>query len=460
MKDKKNKSWKRLLLIPVVLGLGLGATIAFFRMEGEKPEAVLTLPGAALGASQVLTLEARDKGSGLRRVWLGFLKDGREETVFEHNFPAAGVFRGGAVKKQTLEFSFEPKALGVTDGKGIIRLLVEDYSWRNWGKGNRFYKEIEVVVDTRPPEARVVSRAHYFAQAGAGLVVYALDEDCRSSGIQVGDKFYPGYKAGFADSTLWLAFVAVAHDQSPDTPIYIMAEDYAGNRTKVNFNYRINRRRFRKDRINLPEAFLKSKVAELLGIQTSSKEELVEGFLKINRQMRKSDNDTIARVTSKSEDKILWRGPFLRMPHTASRARFADHRTYYYHKRVIDHQVHMGIDLASVARSQVPAANRGRVVFCDKLGIYGNTVIIDHGMGLFSLYAHLSRIDVSPGQMVAKGDRIGLTGRSGLAGGDHLHFSMLVNGTFVNPVQWWDPKWVENNITSKLKAYAGSKIVQ
>ncbi len=460
MKDKRNKIRKSLLLVPVVLGLAIVAAVAFLRLEGEKPEAVLSLPGAALGAGQTLSLQVRDDKSGLRRIWVGFLKDGREETIFERKFPSAGILEGGTVKEQTLKFSFEPGALDVSDGKGIIRLLVEDYSWRGWGKGNRFYKEIEVVVDTRPPEARVVSRAHYFAQGGSGLVVYGLNEDCRLSGVQVGDRFYPGYAAGFADSSLYLAFLAVAHDQPPDTPVYLVAEDYAGNRSKVNFGYRINRRRFRNDRINLPASFLKTKVPELLGIPAGSQEDLVEGFLKINRQMRKADNETIARVTSKSEGKIMWHGPFMRMPHTAPRARFADRRTYYYKGRVIDHQVHMGIDLASVARSEVPAANRGRVVLCEKLGIYGNTVIIDHGMGLFSLYAHLSRIDVSPRQMVEKGAGIGLTGRSGLAGGDHLHFSMLVNGTFVNPVQWWDPKWVENNITSKLKAYAGSKVVR
>ncbi len=458
MKDKKNKLLKKLLLVPLALVAVFLTVIAYLHFEGDEPEAVLELPGAAFGVGRQLSLEARDRGTGLRRIWVGFLKDGHEITIFEHRFPPPGMFLSRAIKEQTLKFEFDPRSIGTTDGKGTIRLLVEDYSWRGWGKGNRYYKEIEVVIDTKPPAATVISRAHYFAQGGAGLVVYRLGEECPRSGIQVGDKFFPGFRAGSKDPSLYLAFVAVSYQQSPDTRVYLVAEDYAGNRTKVDFGYRINRRRFRKDKIKLSTTFIKTKVSELLGVPAADTRELVEGFLKINRRMRKADNETITRVTSKSEARIMWQGPFLRMPHTAPRARFADRRTYYYQGRVIDHQVHMGVDLASVARSQVPAANRGKVVFCDNLGIYGNTVIIDHGMGLFSLYAHLSSIEVKPGQMVEKGAVIGLTGRSGLAGGDHLHFSMLIDGTFVNPIQWWDPKWVENNITSKLKAYAGSII--
>jgi murein DD-endopeptidase MepM/ murein hydrolase activator NlpD len=116
----------------------------------------------------------------------------------------------------------------------------------------------------------------------------------------------------------------------------------------------------------------------------------------------------------------------------------------------VDHQVHLGIDLASTAHSPIPAANGGRVAFAQELGIYGKTIVIDHGLGLFSLYGHLSRMGVAKDQMVSKGEIIGSTGSTGLAGGDHLHFSMLVHDTFVNPVEWWDPAWIKNNISEKF----------
>ena len=150
-----------------------------------------------------------------------------------------------------------------------------------------------------------------------------------------------------------------------------------------------------------------------------------------------------------------WKGAFLRLPKSANRARFADHRIYRYNGREVDEQDHLGVDLASVAHSPVPAANEGKIVFAGRIGIYGNTIIIDHGFGIFSMYAHLNRMDVQTGQMVEKGTIMGRTGMSGLAGGDHLHFSMLVHHTFVNPVEWWDPMWIKNNITSKIEAIGG-----
>jgi murein DD-endopeptidase MepM/ murein hydrolase activator NlpD len=144
------------------------------------------------------------------------------------------------------------------------------------------------------------------------------------------------------------------------------------------------------------------------------------------------------------------------LPNSANRARFADHRTYFYKKTEIDRQVHLGIDLASLANSPVPAANSGMVVFAEPLGIYGRTVIIDHGFGLFSMYSHLSFIAVKAGDQVSSGDILGRTGSTGLAGGDHLHFSMLINDTFVNPVEWWDIKWIENNVLSKIEQVKSS----
>jgi len=118
-----------------------------------------------------------------------------------------------------------------------------------------------------------------------------------------------------------------------------------------------------------------------------------------------------------------------------------------YEGKVVGESVHEGVDLAANARSPIEASNKGIVVFTGALGIYGNTVIIDHGLGLFSLYAHLSSIDTTVGKTVAKGEKIGLSGMSGLAGGDHLHFSIMVGGKFVDPKEWWDPHWIKDNIT-------------
>jgi murein DD-endopeptidase MepM/ murein hydrolase activator NlpD len=184
-------------------------------------------------------------------------------------------------------------------------------------------------------------------------------------------------------------------------------------------------------------------------VKTAEGATLIDAFLSVNRDMRRKNYEEIVKVTSQSEAKMHWKGAFVRLPGAANRAGYADHRKYLYKGKTIDNQTHMGVDLASLKSSPIPAANTGKVVHADNIGIYGRTVIIDHGFGLFSLYAHLSNIDVSVGQMVSKGDIIGNTGTTGLAGGDHLHFSMLVHHTFINPIEWWDSHWVQDNILIK-----------
>jgi murein DD-endopeptidase MepM/ murein hydrolase activator NlpD len=131
---------------------------------------------------------------------------------------------------------------------------------------------------------------------------------------------------------------------------------------------------------------------------------------------------------------------------------FADRRTYEYQGRSVDHQVHLGFDLASTRGAPIHASNDGTVVVARYFGIYGNTVVVDHGYGIMTLYGHLSSIDVSEGQSVVRGATLGRSGQTGLAGGDHLHFSILIHGLSVNPVEWWDGHWIQDRIARKLGA--------
>src|SRR5262249_50241097 len=103
-----------------------------------------------------------------------------------------------------------------------------------------------------------------------------------------------------------------------------------------------------------------------------------------------------------------------------------------------------------VTNGPVMAANDGRVVWASDLGIYGNCIVVDHGYGLQSIYGHLHEINVKLGDMVKKGQKIGIAGQTGLAGGVHVHFSMQLDGVQVNPREWWDEHWIKDRILSKL----------
>ena len=422
------------------------------RLEGQPPTLELDLVSPYIGASQELTIAVADTKSGLRRLWVGLLKDGKEVVLHDSDFPSAGLLKGGSLKETSIKFLVAPPKLGFSDGEAIFRMVVHDYSWRDWWKGNKTYLEKTVVIDTQPPEIEVLSRAHNINMGGAGLVIFRASESCSQIGVQVGDNFFPGHGGLFADPLVYVTFIALGYQQGRDTDMRVRAVDQAGNRAESGFYYHIRRKVFRKDKINISDGFLNRKIPEFSSqLSPGVSKSPVDKFLEINRDLRRANFQKIAAECQKPEQKMHWQGSFLRLPKSASRARFADHRTYFYKGNEIDRQVHLGIDLASVANSPVPAGNAGVVALAQSLGIYGKTVILDHGYGLFSMYSHLSQIAVKAGDRVARGDKLGRTGSTGMAGGDHLHFSMLINDTFVNPVEWWDMKWIENNVTSKIE---------
>jgi murein DD-endopeptidase MepM/ murein hydrolase activator NlpD len=158
-------------------------------------------------------------------------------------------------------------------------------------------------------------------------------------------------------------------------------------------------------------------------------------------------------ISQKTRPHFTWTQAFVPLGNAQVEAAFADRRTYVYKGQVIDHQDHLGFDLAVVQHTPVVAANDGIVSYAAYLGIFGNTIVIDHGCGLQSLYGHLSSFGVKVGDQVKRGQVIAHSGQTGLAGGDHLHFTMLLDGIPVNPVEWWDPHWIHDRIQAKLQAY-------
>ena len=204
------------------------------------------------------------------------------------------------------------------------------------------------------------------------------------------------------------------------------------------------------DRINVGDNFLETKIPEFSQYYPEMTGDMKEKYIYTNTTIRLANNAKISQLCQTSMEERLWDDKFIRMA-GASRAGYADYRTYFYKGVEIDKQVHLGMDIASTRRAEVKAANKGKIIFADYLGIYGNMVLLDHGQGVFSLYSHLSKIDVVVDDIIDKGVVLGFTGKTGMAGGDHLHFSMLINGVFVTPKEWWDQQWIEVTIDGPLK---------
>lgn len=126
----------------------------------------------------------------------------------------------------------------------------------------------------------------------------------------------------------------------------------------------------------------------------------------------------------------LWQGGFI-MPLDN------DHSTAFGAKRIMNdvkNSIHSGLDIRGAMGEKVRAANTGRVVLAEELFFGGNTLVLDHGQGIYTIYMHLSGFNASVGQLVEKGSVIGFVGATGRSTGPHLHFGVKVNTTNVNPV--------------------------
>ncbi|OPX41721.1 MAG: hypothetical protein B1H13_00550 [Desulfobacteraceae bacterium 4484_190.3] len=441
------------LFIVIFLIAGIGAIGWFLALifEGQPPSVVVEPLPQYLSGGQKFTIRVGDKNRGLRKLVITVVQEGRKVSILEKEFPFHGILNRQGQHSFETEVSLDPKKMNLAQGRADLYARVWDYSRRSGGDGNLSVFEHKMIVDTLPPAIRVLSRQHYINLGGTGLVVYRVSSDTDQSGVYVNDYYFPGFPAGEgSDKEIQLCYFAIPQDLVTYPSVYLWAKDKAGNRSTSTFNYHIRKKRFRVERMNISDRFLIKVLPYFSFYPLDENATPLEKFLKINRDLRKKNTLAFNELGKKSNPERLWDGTWIRLKNAASMARFGDRRRYYYHGKEVDRETHMGVDLASIAQSKVPAANDGRIVFADRMGIYGNTVVVDHGQGLMSSYSHLSKIDVAVGDSVKKGDVVGETGRTGLAGGDHLHFAVMVSGIFVNPVEWWDSHWIHDNISRKL----------
>lgn len=450
-KKERGKNFRFLLLtILSVLIAGAAVWLVIVKFEGGGPSIQMELEDPYVSANEQIAAQVVDEKSGIRKLRVAIIQNGQETVLMENTYEN-GTSPAGEGKK-SFSINLNTEQIGLSDGKALLRAAAWDTSWRNWFSGNRTYFEKELVVDTAPPRIEVLTRQHNVSQGGAGLIIYRLSEKCRKQGVAANGHFFPGYSGYFDDSNIYIAFFGLAYNQKTDADIHVEAVDRAGNTGQSGFYYHLKKKKFDAETLRITDGLLNRILPGFEGVQGfPGSASRLEQFLFVNKDLRRNNNDTILSFGKKSDPGMQWSGSFIRLPNSARQAGFADHRTYEYKGEVIDKEVHLGIDLASVRQAPVPAANAGKVAFVGRVGIYGNVVIIDHGFGLFSIYGHLSRSSVEEGQMVEKSERIGCTGSTGLAAGDHLHYGMFINDIFVNPIEWWDKSWIENNVTAKLE---------
>ena len=456
--------FRALLALVFVLAIALAAGLYVAAGRAPGPTVEILEPTRLVGRSAVFEAAIESPQAELVALEATIEQDGSVFSLFSLDQPADAEVRQEGPDRIRIRRAFDRQSHPALHA-GAARVRVSATRPVLFGLRER---STSVVVDVEvrldPPRLSVESTFHYVNHGGSEVVVYRVTPADASSGVRVGDREYPGYSAAgppsAGDGGLHIAFFALSYDQDLQTPIELYARDEAGNEARADFDHRRFPKTFRRSRIELSDNFLRrvvpaivERVPELADEKPDgSDEEWLDLYLFINGELRRRNRDLLVALSADTSPRMLWDGAFRQLTNSQVESGFADHRTYVHEGDDVDQQVHLGFDLASTANAPILAANTGRVVYADYLGIFGNCVVVDHGMGLQTLYAHLSSIAVSVDDPVQQGQQIGLSGQTGLAGGDHLHYATLLHGRPVSPVEWWDPHWIEDRIVRKLKA--------
>lgn len=466
-RDSRPAGVRRLLTVLLFLLLAL-VLLAFLRRA--RPAAIdleAALPG--VGARTPVSVGAASPARGLLRLEVMARQDvgqgALEWRLAEETWDAAPWWAPWRDETSRADLEVEvgrevlPELAAGRLAEGEIEIVARATTAGSpWGGEVTVDESLVLEVRLVPPRIESVAQRDVARQGGAGLAVYRVDAGSVRDGVAVGELFFPGLDLspageGSAGARLRYALFAVPHDHGDGDAVRLVAGDELGNEMRRPFLDRFEERDFPHDEIRVGESFLRSVVPEILA-QTpsvSGQDDLVLDYVTINSELRRENQARLREIGASGGDEPLWEGAFLQMPGSRVMAGFGDRRTYLHDGEVIDRQTHLGYDLASVRRDEVPAAARGRVLLAEYFGIYGNTVVLDHGAGLSTLYSHLSEIRVGVGDRLERGEILGRTGETGLAGGDHLHFAVMVRGVQVDPLEWLDPRWVESRIEGKLE---------
>ncbi|WP_373029036.1 peptidoglycan DD-metalloendopeptidase family protein [Sulfurovum sp.] len=454
---KKGKSKIVVVFVLIVLGLLAGAGYVYTAPEFEREvPRVYSEQNVFWNRKDPLKVELTDN-EGLKSFEL-ILSDGKNSLIV-----GQGTFEE-KTKKQTLLVKYptsktlDPKATKLT-----LKALVTDSSMWNFSKGNKSEQVIDINVDFTRPNVNVIANSYSITQGGSALVVFqAEDENLDTLYIEAGEqkfKAQPYKKEGY-----YVALIAWPFTDK-DFKAKVVAIDAAKNQRTVDIPFYLKNHEYKVSWIQAKDKFIDGKITDLASSnpEYANIDDRLEKLKAINEAMRLKNEDLIHSLSKDVSSDILdsWKvKKFYPLKNGQKVASYGDERHYYYeHKdNEVSHSYHVGYDLASTKMATIKTSNAGKVVYANENGIYGNMPMIDHGLGLYSLYGHCSQLLVNEGDEVNAGDAIAKTGVSGLALGDHLHFGILVQGIEVRPVEWFDQEWIRKNVDDIFKA--ADKIIQ
>ena len=417
-----------LILVPILIVSARSATPVV-----DLPPSITTL-----GQATPVSVQVHDP-RGIRKIAATVEQNGV-------SYPVGATTQPSTASDSTWSFTAGVKSTPQLKD-GAAKLIVEATSNDLLGKKARAERDVTVV--TRPPSLSVDSDQHYLYLGMADLVTFNVSGGWTAAGVRVGDQTYRSWPMPDGKPGRFSLF-AFAWNMPPGTAPVVYASIGAGNDVTSPIVFQFPKKEqphYTVHDLQISDAFMQKVVNEL---DPNGSGDPVARFVKINSEMRRANNKTLADLRFKTAEKFLWSQPFARQAHAQAEATFADLRNYIYHGKKIDQQVHLGYDLAVTQHVGVEASNDGQIVYAAPLGIYGNCVVVDHGYGLQTIYGHMSQIDVHVGDIVKRGQVMGRSGMTGMAGGDHIHFAMQLDGVQIDPKEWWDPHWIHDHIARRV----------
>ena len=423
------------MVTAVVLLLALSAT----------PVVHLQPQVTALGVATPLTLQVSDR-HGIREAVVSVEQNGIRYSAWETKQPARRIFWQRGVPDSVWNLVAGTKNMPqLKDGKAQLIVEVESNDFR--GKTVRLERDVMVV--TQPPVLTVDSDQHYLYLGMADLVTFSVGGYWTEAGVRVGDETFRSWPMPEGKTGLFSLF-AFAWNMPAGTVPLVYATNPAGNEVTAAMAFQFPKKeqpKYRVRDLQIDDRFVQKVIGEL---DPNGSGDPIARFVKINSEMRRANNKTLSDLRFKTEGRFLWSQPFLQQHNSKVESNFADERNYIYQGKKIDQQVHLGYDLSITQHVGVEASNDGRVVYAAPLGIYGNCIVVDHGYGLQTIYGHLSEIAVHEGDTVKRGQIMGKSGQTGMAGGDHIHFSMQLEGVQIDPKEWWDGHWIKDHVAKRV----------
>ncbi len=405
----------------------------------------LTPAVSSVGVSTPVSVRVANP-HGVRRVHAYIEQNGVQSPLLDVSEKSTRFFWKRHEQPKTFVFDAgKTKAPALKEGKA--RIVVEAVSNDFRGSSDSAAADVNVVLTA--PRVIPDDAQHYINQGGMELVTFTATGSWNEAGVKVGKYTFRSFPLPGKGPEQRFSMFAYSWELPPDLTPVVYARNLAGTEATGHFWFKLFPKKFRVRDVEADDKLLDKLVTSVDPTgQLAPGPDLLTRFDKINTELRAKNNQQLADLRFKTEEKILWNGPFIHWG--KEEADFADVRNWMHQGKKIDQAVHLGFDLSDVQNGPVNAANDGRVVYAADLGIYGNCVVLDHGYALQSIYGHIRQINVKVGDLVKKGQSMGIAGQTGLAGGVHVHFSMQVDGVQINPREWWDEHWIRDRILSKL----------